>query len=820
MRDFDIISKNARAAHYFDVKAVDIAPINFTDVWYGDAAVNWQSVVTVPDAYWLKDKKAAQSYKTIDPTHTKEDGAVLTQRPGCAFDIETTAVNIYDEVTRKGRKVKKCTSAHAYMYKWQFAIDDYIIHGRTWAEFLHFLDMVVNYNIGAVSPSTIKMLTVWIANMGYEFQFMRKQMEIAGWRCVKLFARECRQPLNAYFEKNGFIIWFRDALAVSNSSLEGLSKLYNLPTKKSHDLDYSIPRNSMTKLTADELNYCSVDVRILVEFHDWLYTNYVSHGLPIQMTATGHVRHDEKVCFNEFEKEQKTVNGKVKRVYKRFAKTILPAMFPATYDDYIDRMTKCFAGGFTHANAALAGRTIGTTPDCTLNAPVNGGDFTSSYPYVMMFQKFPMKPFYPTTRITDINQIDGSKPTIARIRFTNLWALTTHSIISISKTYEYDECGKKASLTAKKYGMIVDNGRIVKADTITIETTDVDLEYLRKFYEWDDAEILYCEQSAEYGYLPDYVRWNLASYYGKKNALKRAGLDGTSEYNIAKAGANSNYGLMCQKQNVEEILYENSEWKTNIDELTMNDVEDIYRSGIKDDYGNMKTINSPYWAIWTTAHARANLLELLYEIGNDAIYCDTDSIYYMFPDSHIDTVKRYNDRIHVTNTQKVDAWNAAHSDDMQLDIDLFYDLGEFDKLNKKGDYIRFKTLGAKRYLKEGPNKKGEMEIVQTVAGLPKTALIDHCAKLGIDPFEFFEPGMLIPACKRAHAYNDEPTADFITDLEGNTEEMTELSSVGIFDIDFSMDLDDDYMELIAAYAENQKRKNYREIIESRKDDKS
>ena len=36
---------------------------------------------------------------------------------------------------------------------------------------------------------------------------------------------------------------------------------------------------------------------------------------------------------------------------------------------------------------------------------------------------------------------------------------------------------------------------------------------------------------------------------------------------------------------------------------------------------------------------------------------------------------------------------------------FFFDLGTFDKLNKLGNYTRFKTLGAKRYVKEWWEKR-------------------------------------------------------------------------------------------------------------------
>lgn len=819
MREFDMLTKKESVHTYADVKPTNISPIDYTDVSFGDVAVNWDVITTIPALYWMKDRKVTETYKSFE--EKQEDDVIVTNRPGMAFDIETTNITEYKAAKRKGRVTNKMESSRSYMYHWQFGIDDYIIHGNKWEQFLALLEMI-RVNNTPILNDAIKMVTVWIANEGYEFQFMRKQLEMAGWNCCSMFAKECRKPLTSVFCKDGFYFVFRDALAISNSSLGKLSKLYNLPTSKTHDLDYKVKRNSQTVLTPAELNYCSCDIRVLIEFHEWLYENYVSHGLPIQQTATGHVRHDEKYYFNLFESEKvikvKNCKSKTFTNWSSFVRHTLPAMFPETRDEYDELMTKCFAGGFTHANAAYAGVTIGTTDDAVIKASVNGGDFTSSYPYVVMFQKFPMKPFRSDDRIVSLDQIDGKFPAIIKVKLYGLMATTMHSTISISKTYEYDECGKDSADTADMINAIVDNGRIVSADFLTLMITDVDLlENLKKFYTWEDEEIIDCKTSILYDSLPDYVRFNQARYYGKKCALKKQGLDGTSEYNIAKAGANSNYGLMCQKQNIAEVEY-NGEWsETDTSKLTLDEVNELYRNGIFNSRGDIKCVNSPYWAIWITSHARGNLFKLLSAIGNDALYCDTDSIYYMNPDRYQDIVNDYNKAIYANNKAIIDAWNAAHDDEFQLDYELFRDLGEFDKLNKNGDYIRFKTLGAKRYLKEGPNKKGKMEIVQTIAGLPKTALIDFCREHNLDPFEFFAPGMFIPKCKNASVYNDEAHCDIIEDEQGHVEEMFELSSVGIFEVDFSMDLDEDYMKLIMAYAESNRRKTWREIVESRKE---
>ena len=160
----------------------------------------------------------------------------------CAFDIETSTL-----VEEK----------RAYMYIWQFQINEHTIIGRTMLQFIDFLEQVKKrlYVPGV-------RLIVWVANLGFEFQFIRKYFEIS-----EMFAKKKREPLkfllNDFFE-------FHDALAISGGSLEQLAKDYTQTKKLVGDLDYSIMRNYKTLLSEKELDYCINDVVILKEFSEYI----------------------------------------------------------------------------------------------------------------------------------------------------------------------------------------------------------------------------------------------------------------------------------------------------------------------------------------------------------------------------------------------------------------------------------------------------------------------------------------------------------------------------------------------------------------------
>lgn len=770
---------------------------------------------------WRSERKYSYNHaKTYDV-----DRVELCTIP-MAFDIETTTIK----------------DIYGYMYHWQFAIGDHIILGRTWKEFDIFIGQLIEIlGLGVREmrdrqankmKSTMFECRVWVANLGFEFQFLRLRYKV-----LNVFAKTTREPLTAIFE-NG--IFMQDALAITNSNLASIPKLYKLPTPKMvGDLDYTKIRNSLTELTPKELEYCINDVKILVEFGDWLNTNYVENGLDIPYTKTGILRDTVKKNFKAW---INSVDGKDKkgnaRKYADSKKVRwITSLFPETYAEFYNMQRFLFRGGYTHGNSLHVFEKLYN---------VNGVDFTSSYPAVMLQCEYPITKFYDCEEQLTVDEIieNTSKgyATKCRCRFYELHNLTTHAIESISKTEEYDRL-KSLTKCRKEYGMICDNGRIVYADVMTVWLTDIDLAIYRKFYGWKNVEITEIK-IARYGKLPGYLLNAVKYYYSLKAELKKAGLDGTTRYKIAKAMVNAAYGMMCEHLHLLSVEYINDEWipeerVLNPDELQEQYIEEIFGKHPEEVFEGKKAPSkflSIYWGIWVTAHARKRLLDMVYEIGDDVVYCDTDSIYMINYYKHSDKILKWNYHVYEINKQWVTEHNAKREFDENrykmlkntghgeyahdwkeksggLLTESFIDLGEFDKLNKMSNYI-FKQGGAKRYIKMSRVKDKEtgkivIEHEQTIAGLPKTAYLKDWKAKHYDYFDYFEEdGFCIENCKNAHAYNDEYHEDIVTDEDGNTETMCEYSSIGIFPIDFSLKIDERFLEIIELYAENRKPINF------------
>ena len=622
----------------------------------------------------------------------------------CGFDIETT--NMID----RENNVKE-----AYMYHWQFSFNDIVIYGRKWKEFKYLINKIEKVN---GFRDNVKMV-VWVANLSFEFQFIRKWLHV-----TRLFAKEERQPL--LVEHNGWL-QFREALSISGGNLEQLAKDYCTTQKLVGDLDYSIKRNSCTLLTEKEKAYCENDVVILKEFSEYIFDKYIIPNRKIPMTKTGLLRDEVKANI----KDLKKVND------------IMMQLFP-TEKEYRICMNWLFRGGYVHSNVLHTGMML---------YDVYSYDITSSYPAVMLHNNN-----YPVSRFakkeinceSELQELCEKYAVYFIAEFTSIKNTTLHSIESRNKIIDYSK------------DAVFDNGRLVKASYIKVMLTDIDYKIYSMLYQWDEINITFCKY-AKRGKLPNYLLLTLSDEYTKKATLKKQGKQETTEYMISKQKVNSFFGMCVTRFHFDNISYENDEWTTSNDFDYLKEVS--------------KQFLSPFWGIWVTANARYNLLSNLYKIGDDSVYCDTDSIKFINVSKHIHVFNDWN--------ENMIAVNKAMCIERNLDFDIFSDLGCFDL---DGKYEQMKTLGSKRYLvKENGKYKA------TIAGLPKK-VIPSLAKKGINPFDLFENEMeidLADSHKLTTCYNDNETSCVV-----DGELMTEKSSVALYEIPFKLSITNEYKNYI------------------------
>ena len=655
----------------------------------------------------------------------------------CGFDIETSSIKDGD------KKV-------AFMYIWMVAIghDTGVFYGRTWAEFFEVCELLQQ----KFKLNQSRRLVIYVHNLGYEFQFMRKYFN---WK--EVFAVSERKPIKAVTEHG---IEFRDSYILSGFSLANTAKnLTKYKIKKLvGDLDYSLIRHHETQLTNEEMAYCENDVAIV--------TAYISEQIElykditkIPATNTGRVRkHVRNECYYSDSNHRNSSKSK----YIRYRKI----MGDLTMDsETYMQLKRSFMGGFTHANANYSGQILEN---------VSSIDFTSSYPAVMVSEKFPMSRFKPITVECEnhLKELCTKFALVFDIRFYGLRSkIEQDNYISESKCYQTEKA-------------IINNGRVHSANMIATTITEVDFEIMMQCYEWDSIDIANVKY-AHKNYLPKAIIKSILELYQDKTVLKD--VEGSEvEYLLSKGMLNSIYG-MCVTDIVKDNSIYDGEWG-------------IEKVNIEEEINNYNTSKNRFlyypWGIWVTAYARRNLWTGIIAVGNDYVYSDTDSLKVKNYDQHKEYVTWYDNQV----MQKMLAMCEYYKFNPELLTPKTKDgkvkpLGIWDF---EGTYTRFKTLGAKRYLTE---HNGKLQI--TVAGLSKQNGLEYLKEKAdndhLKVFENFNNDMYVPADrtgKMTHTYIDEETVYNCKDYKGHTTWVNPLTGVHLESCDFTLSIAREYQEFL------------------------
>lgn len=668
----------------------------------------------------------------------------------CSFDIEASSFN--DEGTREKA---------ACMYIWQFGFNGSVIYGRTWEEFLEFLAYFSDY----LDLSPTRYLYIYVHNLSYEFQWIKKYFE---WDDV--FALKKRKVAKAIFAPRG--LEFRCSYLLTNAGLAHVSD--NLLTryhvaKLVGNLDYSLVRSPLTPLTKPEIDYAMNDVRVVMSLIQEKIEN--ENGIDkIPLTNTGYVRN--------YMRQQCMPN---KHDAQKFHQ-LTDSLSIESIDEY-DQDKRALMGGFTHAGVKHANKT---------QRMAKGKDRTSAYPYEMLASYFPMSrakfigaPASPEEFESYLN----SHCCIFDVEFTNLLpAVDYENYLSIHKCIAED--------------FTLNNGRIVSAKKCFCTLTEIDFEICTKMYTWDNMRISNLRIYTR-GYLPRPIILAILKLYENKTKLKDVPEEAV-EYLRSKGMLNSSFGMMLTDIiRPAYKLNDDAEWIT----------EEAQTQKLLNGYNkNFNRFLYYAWGIYVTAHARYHLFEAIWEFGDDYIYADTDSVKGLNMDKHEVFFKVANLKVEVALRKMCRVMN----------IDFELCRPETIKGEKKllgvweddGDYLSFKTCGAKRYMYvNAPDKKHpEPYLGLTVAGLNKKTAIPYLLKNFKGDFEtildHFHDGFTIPpghAGKQTVTYIDNEISGYAHDYLNSRFNYHESSAVHMEPQGFSMSQTDEYLRMIEGIEEDERR---------------
>lgn len=692
---------------------------------------NWGKIYKVEEInYIIEELKMSEIIKT--------NKKIEYYNIPCAFDIETSSF------LSKG--ISNQLEKTSIMYEWTLGLNGYVIIGRTWEEFFNVINILADL-LGLYDK---KRLIIYVHNLSYEFQYIRKWLE---W--VNVFSLDSRKPLYALSTLG---IEFRCSYLLSGYSLSKLDEQlqkYKV-SKMVGDLDYKLIRHSTTTLTEKEIKYCENDVRVIMSYIQEKIEND-GNITRIPLTKTGYVR---TYCKNNC-----LYDGSHKKNTKKYVLyTQLMQGMTLEVDEY-QQLKRAFIGGFTHASAWKSGKVFSN---------VQSYDFTSSYPSVMVSEKFPMSK---SEKII----ITSSSEFYHNIKmYCCLFDVKIIGLQSKTLVEHYISVSKCFNLKT----VVEDNGRVVSAKELSTTITEQDFLIIKNFYTWESIEIGNFRRYKK-GYLPKSIILSILKLYADKTKLKDV-LGKELEYLCDKELINSLYGMIVTDICRDDIPYEN-EWLPT-------EPPDIQKALNKYN-GNKRRFLFYPWGVWVTAYARKNLFTGIHELGEDYIYSDTDSIKGLNFKNHTKYIKEYNMMIDSKLKLALKYHGIDENECRPKTIKgIEKPLGFWDE---EKPYDKFKTIGAKRYIYE---QKGKVNF--TVSGLNKSICIPYLYeeyKTNDKIFEVFEDGLFIPpdyTGKMTHTYIDEDRKGVIKDYNNVPCDFYEKSSVHLENADYNMSQSETYIKYL------------------------
>lgn len=605
-------------------------------------------------------------------------------------------------------------------------------HIVAWTVSIRFLGMNITTLFGRKPSDLVECLQLihkalpgeetvfYCHNLPYDYVFLRKFLYKALGFPENQLNIKSHFPLYIKFKCG---ITLKDSLSLAQRRLEKWAEDLNVTRKASGYWDYTKIRNQDEDLRSlKEFRYIECDtlagVECLNKTADILKKNVGS----IPYTATGIVRGDlQKI-------------GKKNRAHDRLKRQAL------SWSQY-QKAIMIFHGGYTHGNRYFIDRSIWDKISCS--------DIASSYPFDLCAL------LYPSEKFTEIGEV--SPEYILKYREDHAFMFRMTMVKPRLKDGAYPMPFMQFSKCVNSVNAIVDNGRILAADLISIYTTEISLPVFLEQYDYDLIRITECE-SAMKSYLPRWFTDYIFQKFEEKTKLKN---HDPVLYAMAKARVNSIYG--CSVMKVKTTI--NEDYETGDYYIPPVDEEENYKKYIN----KRSTILNYIWGVWCTEYATIRLFELG-KCCSEWLYSDTDSVYGIGWDEN-----------------KLAAFNARCKKQLRdngYDA-VFHEGREYwlGVAEPDGDYIGMRICGAKRYCCVRPD--GSMKL--TVAGVPKKT----GAKC-LNSLDEFTDGYVFPGSKtgkltHTYYYIDDIYIDDQGNETGDSIDLTPcdylLSTIDIFKLE-------------------------------------
>ena len=694
------------------------------------------------------------------------------------FDIETTSMFnfdgewkpfIYDD-SIDYTDIPKA----AVPYIWMFSVNNAVYYGREFEDFEKVLQQISN---------PLYCRVVWTHNLSFEFGYLPQILN--KYTITEMVAREKRKPIQFYVKELNIL--FKCSYMLTNMSLDNAAKEFTKISKKTGQLDYNVLRSPLTELSELEKEYCEYDCLVLKAIIEVFRDRY--NGIAkIPLTSTSTVR--------------AAIKNEVDYGYIKHQQNLVPN--PEMYLRY----WWSFAGGYTHANVLNASKIFrakkvkGKYDESTY---IHSKDIASSYPTVMLTEKFPCQAFR-RCKVEEFFNPDK--------REKYAYLLKVRLYVVESKYYNHYLQYEKVKVNV--VNPVTDNGRIVKCDFCEYWLTDIDYDIMTTNYHVDKIEIVEIYKSLK-RYLDIRILKFIIDLYQKKTALKGFTSDDPNEveqveaiYRASKALLNGIFGMSVTSI-LHTACYENHEWcipeKLDYEKNPGKSYSEMFSEFVEEKLADAKRSFSTLFyypvGVWITSYARRNLVMRLFtdcshiegpsdNFDRDSIYMDTDSIKYTGDYEWI--FEEYNNELY----KKYEKVVAEFPDELTIDMFMPEDrkgvkhpIGYFED---DGEYIEFITHGAKKYCYRSA-EDGELHI--TVSGVSKkgvSALNDDIRNFRKDfKWGYSDSGKLM------HTYIEDQDNITFTDVQGNVYTSHQKYSVVLQPTSYTLGITDFYEMLVRLF---------------------
>ena len=493
-----------------------------------------------------------------------------------------------------------------WVYQWAFTFNHSIYYGRRPSELMDKLKEIIQF----YSLNINRKILVFVHNLPYDFSYLCLFLRDAFGDPVNILATEPHKPFVITYECG---LEFRCTYKLSNDSLARWgAKIGIKHPKMTGAIDYDVIRYQDSPLTRDDWRYMWTDCIALDECvtkQIYLYSDNIS---TIPMTSTGYPRRE---LFRAYNGEGK--HNKVNKERRKFKDTRLDV---TTYVGCFEE----FSGGITHGNRHYKTK--------ILQGDIRHRDFVSHYP-TEQHKRFPMEKFALFTGATTMDYLEPFAKDYAilcHVKMKNVKLRTKHI------TLPYLQTSHVMRHHSEGIRLLDDNGRVIQFLGTTYLWLDFhELKLITEQYIINFMDITETYRS-KLGNLPPWMVGTIDKHFKLKSdlkaKLKQAEKNGADRATVlqlsldlmkSKNVLNGIYGVSATNPVRQDIEICGDEWS-----VIRPGPEDIEQK-LDKYYNGYKHFMRYQWGIYTTIHARLQLMEVYKIIGpENFIYADTDSMFY------------------------------------------------------------------------------------------------------------------------------------------------------------------------------------------------